>query len=290
MKDLFGNDDLEGMYQFEIQRPLSEKIEIAIARIKEYEPIALSICENGFYVAFSGGKDSVVLKRLFELSSTKCEYWYNNTTIDPPELIYFIKKNHPEVKWNNPQKHLISKMVEKSNGPPTRLARWCCEIYKEQGGSDKFVATGVRAPESPRRKKTWSLLSSHRKTGLPILCPLIYWTDADIWQFIKEFNVPYCSLYDEVDENGKKLFTRLGCIACPMSGYGGQVRDFKRWPAYEKLWRKGLTDYFVKWKGVPRNDGKPRWIEKFDNVDEFWSWWEDDKNKKPSNNCQSFLW
>lgn len=44
-----------------------------------------------------------------------------------------------------------------------------------------------------------------------VINPIIDWTDDEVWEFIKEFNVPYCKLYDQ----GHK---RLGCIACPMSG------------------------------------------------------------------------
>lgn len=188
----------EELYQEAIAQPLEVKVAQTLAWIRNYEAEALRIDPRGYYVAFSGGKDSIVLERLFRLAGVKYEAWYNNTTIDPPELIQFIRKHYPEVQWNNPEKHLISMMSDsKSCGPPTRLMRWCCEVYKEQGGAGRFKAIGVRAPESPRRKATWSFLSSHNKDGSPILCPLIYWTDRDIWQFIRERHMPYCCLYDQ---------------------------------------------------------------------------------------------
>lgn len=235
-------------------------------------------------MAFSGGKDSIVLERLFKMSGVKYEAWYNNVTIDPPELVHFIKKYYPEVGWNNPKKHLTTMLGERSAGPPTRLIRWCCEIYKEQGGNGHFKAIGVRGEESPRRKASWTYLSSHRKTEDPILCPIIYWTDHDIWSFIRQNDMPYCSLYDEG-------FKRLGCVGCPMAGPKGQARDFARWPKYEALWKKGFQAFWDNYKGVPRRDGKPRSIEKFQTVDDLWDWWiSGNAYQGKGEDCQGWLW
>jgi len=276
--DLFGNID-------ESARSLPEKVAIAIAWIREYEPEALRIDPLGYYVAISGGKDSECLKRLFQLASVRCEFWYNNVTIDPPELIRHLKQHHADVQWNNPKKHLINMMAEsKTCGPPTRLLRWCCEIYKEQGGNGRFKAIGVRAAESPRRKANWAFLSSDRRTDTPIICPIIHWTDADVWQFIREQQIPYCSLYDEG-------FKRLGCIGCPMGGPIGQARDFARWPKYEAMWKRGFQRYFDKYKGVPKLRGGPRAIEKFPTVDDLWQWWVSGKAYEGNApDCQSWLW
>ena len=276
MVDLFGNIDFSA-------ETLTEKVERSLAWIREYEPEALRIDPRGYYVAFSGGKDSECLKRLFELAGVKFEAWYNNVTIDPPELVRHIKQHHPEVQWNNPEKHLIRMMVEKGKGPPNRFVRWCCEIYKEQGGNGRFKAIGVRAAESPRRKANWSFLSSHRKTDDPILCPLIYWSDADVWQFIREQRIAYCSLYDEG-------FKRLGCVGCPMGGFDSQRKDFDRWPAYERMWKQGIQDFWDRWQNVPRRDGKDRSIKKF-SADGLWNWWTSGKaSEGDAPDCQSWLW
>jgi len=274
----------EDRYQYAISRPLEQKIKTAIDLIQHYEPMALELSEEGYYVAFSGGKDSIVMERLFKMAGVKYASWYNNVTIDPPELVQFIKRKYPEVRWNNPEMHLIHKMADKSCGPPTRLARWCCEIYKEQGGKESFKGIGVRAEESHRRKGAWREVTIDRKSHRPILCPIIHWTDRDVWEFIKQQNMPYCSLYDEG-------FTRLGCVGCPMGGPKGQARDFARWPKYEKLWRRGFDAYWERWKGVPRKDGGDRWIEKMETVDDLWNWWVSGKayeGDKPD--CQMWLW
>lgn len=274
----------EEIYQAAISEPLERKIEKALAIIREYEPMALELSPDGYYVAFSGGKDSIVMERLFQMAGVKHSAWYNNVTIDPPELVQFIKRVYPYVQWNNPEMNLIYKMADKSNGPPTRLARWCCEIYKEQGGTGKFKAIGVRAEESARRKGAWQTITRHRKTSTPILSPILYWTETDIWQFVRSNDMPYCSLYDEG-------FKRLGCVGCPMGGPTAQKREFERWPKYEKLWRRGFQLYWDRWKGVPRRDGGDRWIEKFQTVDQLWQWWISGKAYEgDAPDCQMWLW
>jgi phosphoadenosine phosphosulfate reductase len=271
-------------YEDWVAQSLPEKVEQSLGWICEYEPEALRIDPRGYYAAISGGKDSQVLKKLFQMAGVKVEFWYNNVTIDPPELVRHLKEHHPDVRWNNPEKHLTRALVDKSCGPPTRIARWCCEKYKEQGGNGRFKAIGVRAEESPRRKATWTFLTSNRRTDDPILCPLIYWTDDDVWQFIREQQIPYCSLYDEG-------FKRLGCIGCPMGGPESQRKEFERWPGYEKLWRRGFEDYWNRWKGIPRRDGKARWIEKMNTVDDLWNWWTSGKAYEGEGaDCQAFLW
>lgn len=283
--NLWGEYSDEDLYQQATSQSTEAKVAQSLQWIRDYEEDALKIDPRGYYVAFSGGKDSIVLERLFRMAKVKYEAWYNNVTIDPPELVRFIKDYYPEVVWNNPKKHLIAMMAEnKTCGPPTRLIRWCCEIYKEQGGQNRFRSIGVRGPESPRRKATWSFLSSHNKDGLPILCPLIYWTDRDVWQFIRENEMPYCSLYDEG-------FKRLGCVGCPMGGPAGQRRDFARWPKYEAMWKRGFQRYFDKYKGVPKRNGDPRAIEKFHSAEALWKWWISGKASGGNQqDCQAWLW
>lgn len=280
--DLYGEVDQEAMYQAAIHQPLEYKIKQAIGLIRLYENQALQLSEDGYYVCFSGGKDSIVMAKLFEMAGVKYNLNYSNVTIDPPELVQFLKREYPQAIWHSVGKHLTSYMVDKSCGPPTRMIRWCCEVYKEQGGNGKFKAIGVRAEESARRKGMWKNLNNNN--GGLILCPVVYWTDADIWGFIRQNNMKYCSLYDEG-------YTRLGCVGCPMSGPTGMARDFKRWPKYEILWKRGFQKYFNKYKGVLKRNGDPRAIEKFPTWQDLWNWWISGKAYEgEQTDCQLWLW
>lgn len=67
-----------------------DKVEKAIKRIQLYEP------EEGYYLCFSGGKDSCVIKALADMAGVKYDAHYSVSSVDPPELVRFIKDNYPE--------------------------------------------------------------------------------------------------------------------------------------------------------------------------------------------------
>jgi len=266
----------QDMIDMALALPLEAKIEKAILFYQTY-------CD-GAYGAFSGGKDSCVIKQLAIDAGVKVDWHYNNVTIDPPELVAFIRKNHAEVKWNNPKTGLLKRIVEKAT-PPTRLARWCCEEFKEQGGNGSDKIIGIRIAESARRAKLWKLVVPHRKTGKLFLCPICYWTDKDVWDYIKLRNLPYCELYDELDENGNKLFDRLGCVGCPLAGPKGQAKEFARWPNYEKAWKRAFEQMWNKWHGVPNRKGKPRFFEVYGSWEGMWEWWISGKALEKDDQC-----
>lgn len=75
------------------------KVELAIKRLKAFEP------PEGYYVAFSGGKDSQCVYHLCKMASVKFDAHYAITSVDPPELVQFIKKNYPDAWKNAERKH-----------------------------------------------------------------------------------------------------------------------------------------------------------------------------------------
>lgn len=254
---------------------VKDKIKIAIKRFKEFEPT------EGYYLAFSGGKDSICIYHLAKEAGVQFDAHYNLTTADPPELIYFIRENYPDVTIDKPEKTMWQLIVEKGM-PPTRIARYCCKYLKERGGENRLCVTGVRWAESVRRRKTRGLAEfmghstkyrilfndndEMRKTmencqlkGKLILNPIIDWTDNDVWEYIKSRGLKYCSLYDEG-------FKRLGCIGCPMGGTQQMIKEFQRWPKYYNIYLKTfdrmLQQKREKWQ-------KPVWR----NAEEVMYWW-----------------
>lgn len=284
--DLYGAEDAELMYQSAIGRPLAEKVEQAVALIQAYEGQALQLSLDGYYVCFSGGKDSIVLAKLFELAGVKHQLHYANVTIDPPQLVRFIKKQYPQAIWHSVGTPLPYYMAQKNNGPPTRIARWCCEVYKERNSPNLFSAIGVRAQESARRKGLWRQVAKDKKSAVGmILCPILYWTEHDVWTFIRQYQMAYCELYDPPYNK-----RRLGCIGCPMGGPQQQLADFQLWPGYERLWRRGFQKYWDTFKGTKTNQGKERWMERFETVEELWQWWIKKGAEGDQADCQLWLW
>jgi len=261
------------------EQPLDVKIEKAILAIKEYAdyfgmntPLPGFETNEGYQLCFSGGKDSVVIKALADMAGVKYNAVYSITTIDPPELVQFIKNEHPDVERVNYKEegkvvNFFKKMETK--GFPLRMRKWCCDLYKHNTGNAFLKIIGIRAEESAKRKNRWKILTrwSGRGGEKYCLCPILYWTEKDVWDFIKKYNIPYCSLYDEG-------FTRLGCIACVEASKKQREKELARWPHYEKMFRRSFKRMWKNKVGSINRDGN-EWFgsRKFKNSDELFEWW-----------------
>lgn len=111
-----------------MQNSLKKKEQMAIQALKSFEP------SDGYYLCYSGGKDSDVIRILAQLAGVKHDIVHNLTTVDAPETIYYVK-SIPGVIIDKPPKTMWQLIVEK-HMPPTRLSRYCCEKLKERGGRD----------------------------------------------------------------------------------------------------------------------------------------------------------
>ena len=136
-----------------------DKVQIAINRYKAFEP------PEGYFLAFSGGKDSVCIKALADMAGVKYDAHYNVTSVDPPELVRFIKEKYPDVSRDIPhdtdEKPITMwNLIPKKKMPPTRLARYCCSVLKESAGIGRITVTGVRWAESLRRKENQGEINS----------------------------------------------------------------------------------------------------------------------------------
>ena len=131
---------------------LDNKVKKSIERLKAFEP------PEGYYLAFSGGKDSVVCKTLLDMAGCKYEAVYRVTSVDPPELVRFIKEKHPDVKREVPRYKdgkpiTMWNLIPRKLMPPTRIVRYCCADLKESGGDGRMTVTGVRWAESVNRQR-----------------------------------------------------------------------------------------------------------------------------------------
>lgn len=128
-------------------------IQYSIDLIKKAERLALKMQpEKGFWLAFSGGKDSQCIYHLAKLAGVKFEAHYAVTTLDHPELVYFIRREYPEVIWDHPKRTFLQLCLYKKM-LPTMTARFCCAELKESAGAGFCTIIGVRKAESSRRAK-----------------------------------------------------------------------------------------------------------------------------------------
>jgi phosphoadenosine phosphosulfate reductase len=96
----------------------------------------------------------------------------------------------------------------------------------------------------------------YRSKTKQYLHPIIDWTAADVWEYIRSRELPYCSLYDE----GQK---RIGCVLCPMTR--NVQEQIARWPRIAKAWEKAVKATF--------KEGDDRF--RFRTAEEYWQWWLD---------------
>lgn len=256
---------------------LDEHVDDSLELLKEHEP------DGGYYGCFSGGKDSVVIKELARMADVRVEWHYNVTTIDPPELVRFIRREHPDVIFNRPKVPFFKMFVVR--GAPTRVARWCCEIYKEtRSPKGAVLIIGIRAEESPRRASMWKDVTWHETGESWAVSPILRWDVEHVWGFIDRRGIPYCELYDDG-------FDRLGCVGCPMARKNLREKQFARWPQYERLWRKAFRDLWEYRQTVARETGKT-WkpSTRFSGWEEMFDWWASDVGLSKPDQCQLDMW
>ena len=143
----------------EFLKQFETKMNTAIERFKILEP------KEGYFLSFSGGKDSQCIYHLAKQAGVKFDAHYTVTSVDPPELIHFIKDNYPDVIFDYPRYKDGSRanmwnLIVKAKIPPTRVARYCCQQLKENfGGGGRIVVTGVRWEESSKRRHNHDVLT-----------------------------------------------------------------------------------------------------------------------------------
>jgi phosphoadenosine phosphosulfate reductase len=129
---------------------LKAKEQKAIEALRMFEPE-----DEPYYLCYSGGKDSDVIRILAELAGVKHEIYHNLTTVDAPETIQYIKSipgvHINKARYSDGTHKTMWNLIPRKGIPPTRLMRYCCAELKEQGGKGRLKITGVRALESRNR-------------------------------------------------------------------------------------------------------------------------------------------
>lgn len=273
-----------------------DKVQLAIERLQSYEP------EEGYFLAFSGGKDSVVIKALADMAGVKYDAHYNITTVDPPELVHFVKSLddiHIDAQtYEDGRRITMWNLIPKKLMPPTRVVRYCCQYLKETNGYGRVTVTGVRWAESVNRRKNQGEMTIFSKSAAKELdkagiqytktqrggivlnldnadsrdaMEMCYRTRITLinpivdWDDddVWEFIHKYNIPYCKLYDEGYK---RLGCIGCPMSSTNHRLSEFERYPKFKRQYLKAFEKMLnrIKEAGLATT---------WESADDVFNWW-----------------
>lgn len=179
------------------------------------------------YVAFSGGKDSLVLLDLVHRALPHDQFIvvFADTTMEMDDTyrsVELAKERWNDIRWYTARSHLTAPESWNLIGPPSQKMRWCCSVHKtvpqvllikELVKKDRFktlVYVGVRAEESEARSQ-YDDISESKKHVMQTGCyPILDWNTSELFVYILSNNLLLNDVY-------RKGLTRAGCIFCPLS-------------------------------------------------------------------------
>lgn len=182
-----------------------------------------------FYVAFSGGKDSVVALDLVQraLPHNTFEVLFGDTDMEFPttrELVEEIVNycGERQIAFYTAKADMSASDSWDLFGPPARRLRWCCTVHKtapvinklcsvhEMTRIHSMMITGVRGDESAARAEYDELSLGKKLPGQHSFHPILEWSSAEVYVYTFMQKMPMNAAY-------KYGFNRVGCIMCPNS-------------------------------------------------------------------------
>lgn len=212
--------------------------------------------ETSMFVSFSGGKDSTVTSHLVRtaLSNPSVIHIFGDTTLELPDTIEYIKRFKQEnrktpmlVSRNNQQNFFE---LCREFGPPSRLLRWCCTIFKTGFISKRIDSTfknkktirtfyGIRRNESKSRNNYNREEDSPKISKQKVTSPIIDWLDYDIWLYILSAGIDFNDAY-------RLGYSRVGCWCCPNNSRWSQFLLSVYYPELNEKFTKIIYDFAVK--------------------------------------------
>lgn len=281
-----------------------DKLDTAIERMRFFAQISERNYNKPLLLCYSGGKDSDTLIEIAKIAGINFEVQNSHTTADAPETVYHIRKkfkvleeagikcqiHYPTYKG---KRTTMWGLIPQKMFPPTRLARYCCQVLKEGAGAERAICTGVRWDESTKRKNGRGIyetitpkkedklilrddndekrqLVEHCQLQHKVTCnPIVDWGTDEVYDFLRDQKVELNPLYAE--------FGRVGCVGCPFAGGKKQKQQFVRWPKYKQMY----IHAFDRLIDVRKVNGKPP-IKECKTGEELMDWWlgEDTRQEK----------
>lgn len=182
-----------------------------------------------FYVAFSGGKDSVVAFDLVQraLPHNEFKVLFGDTRMEFPDT-YDVVDEIERICAELDIDFIVAKSkmspLETWNifGPPAQTMRWCCSVHKttpqvlklrEDTKNPHFKGmafTGIRGDESLSRSEYDDVSEGEKIRGQFSCHPILEWNSAELFNYIFDKKLI-------MNETYKKGNSRAGCLVCPMA-------------------------------------------------------------------------
>ena len=207
-----------------------------------------------FYVAFSGGKDSIAVLDLVQraLPHNEFEVLFGDTDMEFPTtydavdwVSRFCKEN--EISFYTARADMSSSESWDHFGPPARKMRWCCTVHKTAPVINKLceihglkriramMVTGVRGDESASRSDYDELSLGKKLPGQYSYHPILEWSSAEVALYLYSQGLPWNEAY-------KYGFNRVGCIMCPNSSEKHEYMKRQCFPELVDRFCRKITD------------------------------------------------
>lgn len=209
-------------------------------------------------LSFSGGKDSTASADLAAkaLSDPSLVHIFGNTTLEFPLTIEYaqrFRKNNPKAIFKIAQnKEQDFYKVCEDIGPPARMMRWCCSMFKtgpitrvlNRYYRDINILTfyGIRKCESVSRSKYNRVEDNAESVKInkqKVASPIFLWQDIDVWLYILGEDIDFNDAY-------RLGYDRVGCWCCPNNNERAQFLSSIYMPEQYKKWHDFLIDFAKK--------------------------------------------
>ena len=195
-----------------------------------------------FYVAFSGGKDSIVALDLVQraLPHNCFKVLFGDTGMEFPDTYETVEKikqicAEEKIEFLQAKSKLKPENTWQIFGPPAVTIRWCCSVHKttpqimqlrevlQKPDFTGMAFTGVRGDESLSRSEYDAISYGGKHSGQYSCHPILEWNTAELFLYIYENGLTFNNAY-------KKGNTRAGCLVCPMSQGKHDYMKYKNYP------------------------------------------------------------
>ena len=193
-----------------------------------------------FYVAFSGGKDSIVLLDLVKraLPRNSFSVVFGDTGMEFPDTYELIKEIEEFLKSEEinfikaSNENVTVKDSWESFGPPSQRIRWCCSVHKtvpqilalrkylKNPNFRGMAFIGVRGDESASRNEYNEIESGKKHNGQCSAYPILEWNSAELYLYIFQNSLLINRAY-------KKGSSRVGCLVCPLAASKNEFFKYK---------------------------------------------------------------